>query len=666
MKRLYLLIITFLLWFGLPEAQVIRSTKIDSILNLVSLQNICMWNRELSGDTLTTIGGLPHLIYSRAWNNPENVKAAQYIFEKFQSFGLSPKYMSNSSTNINVYAVKTGTKYPGKKFIIGAHYDNLLYELNPGLNDTIHGADDNSSGVCGVLEAARLLASMPLDFTVIFVAFDEEEAPVILSGSKGFADSCFFKGDSLIGMLNLDMIGWDGNNDNKFAVILDTNSYIMEKVLYNCLQSYQINLNLFERYNDVCDQTSFWIRGYKAITIIEEARNYFNPYYHTIGDTFDKFNIQFFYKLVKAAIATTMTYALNLHFDLYHKQLNSTVDTSSRTAKIYITFPSKIATGVNAPRLYYRTTGGTYSCTNPSIFNDTDYYFTIPGFPSGTKIFYYFAAQDSAGANIVTLPNGGSGINPPGTTPPITLFSYDILSYYNQCSNTLPKTINDFQYTYDTIQVNLQNKIINKLKINLTIYHPNDGDLIIQLKGPNGVLNISQNNGSGGANYINTTFDDSASIPITQGIPPYTGSYRPQSALSYFNNQSATAPWILRVFDSRTGNTGTLVSWCILMQLKNSVGIKEENIPIKYELYQNYPNPFNPATNIKYQIAKSGFVTLKIYDILGKEIQTLVSEKQSAGEYLVIFNGDGLPSGVYLYKLDAGDFKQTRKLILLK
>ena len=67
--------------------------------------------------------------------------------------------------------MKTGTKYPYRKYIIGAHYDDIIWPL-PGLNDTIHGADDNASGVCAVLEAARLLANMNLDYTVIFVAFE--------------------------------------------------------------------------------------------------------------------------------------------------------------------------------------------------------------------------------------------------------------------------------------------------------------------------------------------------------------------------------------------------------------------------------------------------------------------------------------------------------------
>jgi hypothetical protein len=95
--------------------------------------------------------------------------------------------------------------------------------------------------------------------------------------------------------------------------------------------------------------------------------------------------------------------------------------------------------------------------------------------------------------------------------------------------------------------------------------------------------------------------------------------------------------------------------------------------PDIFELYQNYPNPFNPTTTIKFQIAEvSGqksevtHVTLKVFDLLGREVATLVDEEMKAGSYERTFNGEHLASGVYLYQLKAGAFVQTRKLLLLR
>lgn len=89
-------------------------------------------------------------------------------------------------------------------------------------------------------------------------------------------------------------------------------------------------------------------------------------------------------------------------------------------------------------------------------------------------------------------------------------------------------------------------------------------------------------------------------------------------------------------------------------------------IPKNFELSQNYPNPFNPSTTIEYSIPKDANVTLKIYDVLGKEVATLVNEQKSAGTYIVNWNASNLSSGAYFYRITAGEFTATKKMFLLK
>ena len=89
-------------------------------------------------------------------------------------------------------------------------------------------------------------------------------------------------------------------------------------------------------------------------------------------------------------------------------------------------------------------------------------------------------------------------------------------------------------------------------------------------------------------------------------------------------------------------------------------------LPVAYSLEQNYPNPFNPSTTIRYQIPKEGMVTLKVYDILGAEVVTLVNEEKAAGKYVVNFDANRLASGVYLYKLQADEFVSVKKMVLVK
>jgi hypothetical protein len=92
----------------------------------------------------------------------------------------------------------------------------------------------------------------------------------------------------------------------------------------------------------------------------------------------------------------------------------------------------------------------------------------------------------------------------------------------------------------------------------------------------------------------------------------------------------------------------------------------EVTIPDGFVLYQNYPNPFNPSTNIEFQIADGNFVSLKVYDVVGKEVATLVDEYKSAGRYEVAFNASNFPSGIYFYQMTAGALLETKKMILIK
>jgi PKD repeat protein len=97
------------------------------------------------------------------------------------------------------------------------------------------------------------------------------------------------------------------------------------------------------------------------------------------------------------------------------------------------------------------------------------------------------------------------------------------------------------------------------------------------------------------------------------------------------------------------------------------IGIGNNEITLKeYKLEQNYPNPFNPTTSIKYSIAKSGFVTLKVYDITGRLVQTLVNDNLLSGTYEVTFNEENLTSGIYFYKLITKDFTETKRMLLIK
>lgn len=122
---------------------------------------------------------------------------------------------------------------------------------------------------------------------------------------------------------------------------------------------------------------------------------------------------------------------------------------------------------------------------------------------------------------------------------------------------------------------------------------------------------------------------------------------------------------------STLGISATNVIWDFLkLQTRGTTTyVNDEDIhssPKQFALYQNYPNPFNPSTRIKYQLSKPSRITLTIYNLAGQEIATLVNEFQPISEYEINWQPKGLVSGLYFYKIQAGDFSEAKKLILQK
>lgn len=109
-----------------------------------------------------------------------------------------------------------------------------------------------------------------------------------------------------------------------------------------------------------------------------------------------------------------------------------------------------------------------------------------------------------------------------------------------------------------------------------------------------------------------------------------------------------------------------LAKWLLNKVDLGKSSMKNVSQPLEYNLFQNYPNPFNPTTTINYLIKEEGFVTLKLYDILGAEIKTLVNEEKTRGRYTYNFDGSGLTTGVYIYQLRINNFISSKKLLLVK
>ena len=146
---------------------------------------------------------------------------------------------------------------------------------------------------------------------------------------------------------------------------------------------------------------------------------------------------------------------------------------------------------------------------------------------------------------------------------------------------------------------------------------------------------------------------------FTETFDKDTNSYTPLENLEFDTKYQ----WTVK----QTNADGTTESGPFTFTTGLAVSVEsKELIPKKFELEQNYPNPFNPTTNFEFQTANFGLVTLKLYDVLGNEVATIVNEEKPAGNYKVTFDASNLPSGVYFYKIKAGNFVKIKKMVLLR
>jgi subtilisin-like proprotein convertase family protein len=414
------------------------------------------------------------------------------------------------------------------------------------------------------------------------------------------------------------------------------------------------------------DHVSFIRRKYRGFSTLSYS---ITPEYHKRTDDFAHISIPYCTDFVKPILGMLMVVAGNKNAFFEHKPLQSTADTACRNVWTLMKLPNRLPVTEKhgSPKLYYKINSLPYVGISAYYSNQDTFKFRIPGAPKGSAVRYYFAAQDSVTNFVCTYPIGGSGVNPPGSTPPEKSFGYSVYNYVAYCSKTLPKPIEDRTYTRDSIYISGP-ELVNRLSVNLWLSHQNDGDLVIQLFGPGGIgmVNLASQNGEGGQNFTNTTFSDTASRTISQGTPPFTGYFKPVAPLSFFNGKPVEGYWVLRIFDLKEGNTGTLNHWCLQMETRANVGVEENTVPVKYELSQNYPNPFNNSTRLKFAIAKTGNVKITVYDVLGRHMQTLVNEVLQPGTYNTSFDASMLSSGVYFYRMEAGDFTDVKRFVVLK
>lgn len=286
-----------------------QNVVVQALLDEVRLDSLTNLVQKLTGSMPVIINGMTDTIESRQDYSSGNEKTFQFMKGELLRWGYDVDSIQFSSTGKNLLAFKIGYQYPDMWVMLGAHYDNAGIQFT----QTIYpGADDNASGTAAVLEAARIFANYNFPYTIVFALWDEEELGLL--GSFAYVPVIGSNNETLVGYVNVDMLGWDGNNDSIANVHVRpiANSLALKNKALLCNGNYDIDLNIqvVNPGSSTSDHAPFWYGELSAIGITEDYGSDFNPYWHTNQDSLNHFNLSFYQKCSRLAYATIAELAL--------------------------------------------------------------------------------------------------------------------------------------------------------------------------------------------------------------------------------------------------------------------------------------------------------------------------------------------------------------------
>ncbi|MEE9441743.1 MAG: M28 family peptidase [candidate division Zixibacteria bacterium] len=315
-----------------------------------------------------------------------------WIFNKLIEFGYDSVVVDTFEATIyseltecyNIIAYKVGTVMPDHHVIVGAHKD--AYYGSPG-------ADDNGSGTCGVLEIARILKDVDTDLTFVFSLYSGEEQGKL--GSWHYANEAKDRGDSIVYMFNLDMIG---NFENTNDVSMHYGSQMEYTDLWYDLADSLVNLTgHYDGANSRSDHYPFQQNGYQVTFLIEYI---FSDYYHKFQDSTVYMNFDYVTRIVKSALATVYTVSQtyvpynSLAFSIAGNPPNVVLPGKSTPVTIEVLGAYGGTPIQNSGYLHYSINGGEYQIIPMASLDLTTYQTNLPGLSCGDEISYYFSASE--------------------------------------------------------------------------------------------------------------------------------------------------------------------------------------------------------------------------------------------------------------------------------
>ena len=628
--------------------------------------------------------------------------AANWIKSLFESYGIDSVYFHHYSSAYkdNVVAVIPGTADPDKIVVIGGHYDSATSNAN-----NCPGADDNATGTECVLECARILSQYQFNYTLVFIAFAGEEQG--LYGSAAYAADAAARGDDIIGMIGVDMIGYLASGDALDLDIIDNaNSLWLRNLVFDVAAAYVPNLPTVDGSlpgGAGSDHESFWDNGYDAILFFEDSGNY-SPYIHTtsdvVGTSYNSPTLA--ERSIKIAIGLLATMAEPFRVAIVHEPLADTEDTENP----YHIVADVFAAGTLNPdslRVYYSGGAGWNGLTMTATANPDEYEAWIPAQPGGTWVDYYIVAEDT---------EGNRDVDPTGAPAEVHTFFVGTIT---------PVFSDDFEtnkgWTVGADGDNATTGIWARCDPTATVAQPEDDHT--PAPGVNAYITQCAA-GSAQGDYdvdggrttlLSPIFDlsqyRSAHVRYFRWYSNDTGSAPEADDWSVDVTDDGGATWVRLETLGSSDRTWRLIERDLLEHIDltsqvrfrfvaadtGSGSIVEAGVDdfeiVTYEdaaagvaggdpaasgiaLDQNAPNPFGGETTIRFVVPAPGArATMRIVDVAGREVKVLLDGERVAGKHALTWDGRNsrgraVAAGVYFCELEVGDRTLLRKITLVR
>ena len=303
-----------------------KGQSIIDLVNKVDLDSLTLTLNEFTGEQSTVVNGSTVTILNREEDN--NDLAADYLVQKLSQYdNLTITDQAFNANGRNIIATQLGQTNPNDIYIVCAHYDSVADYC----------ADDNASGTATVLEIARILSTQCIDNTIVYALWDEEE--IGLRGAGYYASQAASNGDNILGVLNIDMMGYDGDDDDGFDIDVRpiANSIAMKDDIVSVLGTYgfNLNVNVVNPGTTASDHARFWNNGFSAVLVGESwENNDETPFYHSSGDTFATLDLPYYHELAKLIMAYMTTKAGLIGVD-NTVTFNSTTLTAAQSSANY-------------------------------------------------------------------------------------------------------------------------------------------------------------------------------------------------------------------------------------------------------------------------------------------------------------------------------------------